>query len=93
MSSQVPEHDALLSAAIDRQPMAVFIVRLDGADALTPPIVYVNEAFCTLTGYTKAEIADGTYPRIIGPETDRDLIVRSAQRVAQGEYVVTEVAL
>lgn len=85
--------EALLAAAIDRQPTAVFIVRLDGDNVLMPPIVYVNQAFCELTGYSKEEITAGTYPRMMGPLTDRVAIEDAAYRVRGGENVVTEVVL
>lgn len=84
----------LLAAAIDHQPMAVFIVRFDGGNPLAPPIVYVNDAFCDVTGYSKAEIMAGEYPRIVGRLTDRKLIASQARRVANGEHVIVpEVAL
>jgi PAS domain S-box-containing protein len=83
----------LLTAAIERQPVGVFIVRFDAGNPLRPPIVYANEAFCTLTGYTKDEIANGTYPTIVGPLTDRELIASQARLVAGGQNVVTELML
>jgi PAS domain S-box-containing protein len=91
---QTTETRELLAAAIEHQPMAVFVVRFDGADPLNPPIVYINEAFCRLTGYSRGEVAEGTYPRIVGPLTDLGLIASQARRVADGEHVVVpEVAL
>ena len=85
--------EALLSAAIEHQPLGVFIVRFDGGHPLRPPIVYVNEAFCTLSGYSKSDIAAGLYPAIVGPDTDRELIVQQATRVAAGQRVTTHVTL
>ena len=82
----------LLAAAVERQPAGVFIVRFDG-HPLRPPIVYVNEAFCALTGYARDEIFNGTYPEIIGPLTDRDLIISQATRVAGGDNVIVQLML
>jgi PAS domain S-box-containing protein len=49
------------------------------------PIVYVNNAFCELTGYGPHEIM-GKSPSILqGPKTDPKVIQRLNQNIADGE--------
>ena len=49
------------------------------------PIVYVNNAFCELTGYGPHEIM-GKSPSILqGPNTDPKVIQRLNQNIADGE--------
>jgi PAS domain S-box-containing protein len=49
------------------------------------PIVYVNNAFCELTGYGPHEIM-GKSPVILqGPRTDPEVIQRLNQNIADGE--------
>jgi PAS domain S-box-containing protein len=49
------------------------------------PIVYVNNAFCELTGYGPHEIM-GKSPSILqGPNTDPEVIQRLNQNIADGE--------
>ena len=82
------KRNLLLGAAIERQPLALFIVRFEGDDVFAPPVVYANPAFYELTGYTDVERAGGLYPRIFGPDTDRAAVARAAERVMRGEDVV-----
>ena len=49
------------------------------------PIVYVNNAFCELTGYGPHEVM-GKSPSILqGPKTDSEVISRLNQSIADGE--------
>ena len=49
------------------------------------PIIYVNPAFCELTGYGPHEIT-GKSPSILqGPKTDAEVLKRLNQNVADGE--------
>ncbi|NNL75704.1 MAG: PAS domain-containing protein [Desulfobacterales bacterium] len=49
------------------------------------PIIYVNPAFCELTGYGPHEIM-GKSPSILqGPKTDMEVLKRLNQNVADGE--------
>jgi diguanylate cyclase (GGDEF)-like protein/PAS domain S-box-containing protein len=63
---------------------AVVITTMD----LNPPgpqIVYVNEAFCRMTGYAAEEIV-GKTPRILqGPKTSRTELVRLRRLLSRGE--------
>ena len=49
------------------------------------PIIYVNQAFCELTGYGPHEIM-GKSPSILqGPNTDPEVLSRLNQNVAEGK--------
>jgi PAS domain S-box-containing protein len=49
------------------------------------PIIYVNPAFCELTGYGPHEVT-GKSPSILqGPKTDAEVLKRLNQNVADGE--------
>ncbi len=49
------------------------------------PIVYVNPAFCELTGYGPHEIM-GQSPSILqGPNTDKDVLERLKKNISEGE--------
>ena len=49
------------------------------------PIIYVNAAFCELTGYGPHEVM-GKPPSILqGPRTDPEVIQRLEQNIADGE--------
>jgi PAS domain S-box-containing protein len=49
------------------------------------PIVYVNAAFCELTGYGPHEVM-GKSPSILqGPDTDPDVLNRLNQNLAEGK--------
>ncbi len=57
-----------------------------------PRIVYVNDAFEKITGYTRAE-ALGQSPRFLqGPETDMDEMSRVRQRLERREPITTTLA-
>ena len=49
------------------------------------PIIYVNAAFCELTGYGPHEVM-GKSPSILqGPATDPEVLQRLSQNIADGE--------
>ena len=55
-----------------------------------PRITFVNPAFCTMTGYTQAEMLAAT-PRILqGPGTERIALDVMRQKLARGETVRLE---
>ncbi|RAI87913.1 PAS domain S-box protein [Algoriphagus yeomjeoni] len=61
----------LLSSVITNTNDAVLITEAEPLDEPGPRIIYVNEAFTKMTGYTAAEVV-GKSPRILqGPNSDR----------------------
>jgi PAS domain S-box-containing protein len=49
------------------------------------PIIYVNSAFCELTGYGPHEVMDKSPSILQGPKTDPEVIRRLGQNIADGE--------
>lgn len=82
---------ALLAAAVARQNDILLITDaapVDGPDG--PRIVYVNEAFTRLTGYSPAEVL-GRTPRLLqGPRTQRDELARIRAALERWEPVRAE---
>lgn len=83
----------LFAATVERGQDAVFIIEIQPEHLLRPRVVYANPAFFALTGFHPEDVEDGSYPQILGPETDRALVVACAERVAAGETVECEVHL
>ncbi len=74
----------LLERAITRDYDSILITEL-GLESPGPRIVYVNDGFTKMTGYTKAEVI-GKTPRILqGPKTDRHVLDRLKQRLIEGQ--------
>ena len=51
------------------------------------PIIFVNDAFCRLTGYAREEIVGRNCRFLQGPETDRDAVARIREAVAKQEKI------
>ena len=79
---------AVLDAIADNSLCSVMVTQA----APDTPIIYVNEAFTALTGYTPADVM-GKSPRLLqGPKTDQAVLERlrkdlEAGRVFEGEAV------
>lgn len=74
----------LLEAAIRHDYDSILITELD-LDAPGPRIVYVNDGFTKLTGYTREEVISKT-PRILqGPKTDRAVLDKLKQSLLNGK--------
>jgi PAS domain S-box-containing protein len=71
----------------------VFIVEMNPDHPFRPRVIYANPAFFSLTGFDADDIANGAYPQLLGPETDRELVYACALRIAAGEPVTCEVLL
>ena len=81
---QLEEPECLLSNAMRHVREAVLITtaRLDPPG---PEIVFVNEGFCRMTGYSRQEVI-GETPRILqGPKTDRAQLDRLRRQLSLGE--------
>ena len=70
---------------------AVMITEAEPFNLPGPRIVYVNDAFCTITGYTPEEVI-GKTPRILqGPKTDRKELDKIRKALENWEPVRVEV--
>lgn len=49
------------------------------------PIIYVNSAFCELTGYGPHEVMEKSPSILQGPETDPEVLKRLNQDLAEGK--------
>ncbi|NGP88692.1 PAS domain-containing protein [Fodinibius halophilus] len=73
----------LLESAIRSDYDSILITELS-LEAPGPKIVYVNDGFCKMTGYSKEEVI-GQTPRILqGPKTDRTVLNRLKNRLKEG---------
>lgn len=80
----------LLETCVSRVNDIVLITEAEPFDAPGPRILYVNEAFERLTGYTAAE-ALGQSPRMLhGPKTQRDALDRIRSSIERWEPVREE---
>lgn len=75
---------SLLESAIESGYEAILITELN-LEKPGPRIVYVNNGFCEMTGYSKEEVM-GKTPRILqGPKTDREVLDRLKERLMNGQ--------
>lgn len=80
---------SLLEVAINQasEPVVITSAKLDPPG---PRIIYVNDAFSRVTGYTEEEII-GSTPRILqGPDTDRAMLDRLKGALQRGETFSAE---
>ncbi|MDZ7716761.1 MAG: PAS domain S-box protein [Balneolaceae bacterium] len=77
-------HLELLESAIKNDYDSILITEVD-LEKPGPKIVYVNDGFCKMTGYSKEEVI-GKTPRILqGPKTDRDILETLKKRLLKGQ--------
>jgi len=73
----------LLEQAIKHDYDSILITELN-YEKPGPKIVYVNEGFCEMTGYSRDEVI-GKTPRILqGPKTERKVLDRLKKRLKEG---------
>lgn len=81
----------LLQSVVVNTNDAVMITETEPRKPLDPPILYVNQAFTTITGYTPQEVL-GKTPRILqGPKTDQAAIARLRTALSRGDSATAEV--
>lgn len=82
--NQAKNHVDLLESAIRNDYDSIIITELD-LERPGPKVVYVNDGFTRMTGYTKEEII-GKTPRILqGRKTDRAILERLKRRLIEGQ--------
>jgi PAS domain S-box-containing protein len=82
-TEQAEATTSLLSTCVSHLNDIVLITEADSLEEPGPRIVFVNEAFERMTGYTSAETL-GQSPRFLqGPKTDRRILDEIRQAVAQ----------
>lgn len=81
---QLKQNLELLESAIQSDYDSILVTELD-LEAPGPRIVYVNDGFCEMTGYSKDEVI-GKTPRILqGPKTDREVLDKLKKRLQEGQ--------
>ena len=76
----------LLEAAVEAANDAVLISEVQPGPSRESEIVYVNQAFCRMTGYSAAE-AMGQSPVRSGPKTDSKKLAQNREQLADGKPV------
>lgn len=75
---------SLLESAIRSDYDSILITELN-LEKPGPKIVYVNDGFCKMTGYSREEVI-GKTPRILqGPKTDREVLDKLKRRLREGQ--------
>jgi PAS domain S-box-containing protein len=88
---QQAEQVRLLQSVVVNTNDAVVITAAETIDNLGPRILYVNEAFTQITGYSPEEVL-GKTPRILqGAKTDRAALTRIRAALVSWEAVTVEV--
>lgn len=89
--TKVEGHLRLLESVITNANDAVLVTEADQIEFPGPKIVYVNEAFSTMTGYAVEEVLDKT-PRILqGPKTDKRELARIRKALEMHETIEVEI--
>ena len=87
---QVEEQLHLLESVVVHANDAIVITEAAPLDRPGPRILYVNDAFCRMSGYTAQELV-GKTPRILqGPRSDRQTLDRLRQALANRQPIVVE---
>ncbi|MGB1204235.1 MAG: response regulator [Chitinophagales bacterium] len=88
---QAKNHIQLLEATVLNTNDAIVITTADIHNPAASPIIFVNEAFCKLTGYKINEILQGFFDKFIGAKTDRIELKRIDKKLRNFEAVRSEV--
>jgi PAS domain S-box-containing protein len=85
---QLNAQNDLLAAVIEADASGVLIVDPTQSPA---PVIYCNEAFVQMTGYSREEVIGRAPSFLVGPDTDPEARRRVREAVAKGEASVVEV--
>jgi PAS domain S-box-containing protein len=89
--TKVEGHLRLLESVITNANDAVLVTEARDIDLPGPKIVYVNEAFTTMTGYTEEEVL-GKSPRILqGPKTDKNELARIRKALIDHDTIEVDI--
>jgi len=61
----------LMGSAVTNTSEAVIIAEAEPLDMSSPKVIFVNDAFCNMTGYTKEEIIGRSPKMLQGPNSDK----------------------
>jgi PAS domain S-box-containing protein len=87
---QTEAHLRLLESAILNASDAILITEATPIDEPGPKIVYVNQGFCQMTGYSSEEVV-GKTPRLLqGAKTSRDQLDRVRDALLNWEPITVE---
>lgn len=81
----------LLESVITHTNDAVMITEAEPFDEPGPRILYVNDALCRITGYTKEELIGHTPRMLQGPKSDRDALRKLGQSIRNWESCETTI--
>ena len=81
----------LLESVITNATDAVLITEAGSINKRDQKIVYVNDAFTKMTGYTKEEVIGKTSSFLEGPKTNKDELERMFKSMQRGESCEIEV--
>ncbi len=81
----------LLESVITNANDAVLVTEAELIDLPGPKIVYVNDAFTTMTGYTVEEVIGKTPRMLQGPKTDKQEIARIRESLQKRESIEVEI--
>ena len=88
---QAKDRIQLLESTVLNANDAVVITAANIQNPSHSSIIFVNEAFCKLTGYNFSEIQNGIFNKFIGPKTDEKEIERINKQLRNFETVRSEI--
>ena len=88
---QNQEHLKMLESVVVNANDAVMITRFKKNSYFLDDIIYVNQAFCKMLGYTKEEIIGNNYQMMLGPGTDRNELKKMEKSLQAGRPYQVEI--
>ena len=76
----------LLESVVTNTTDSIIITEAESADLNGPRILYVNEAFTKMTGYTAKEVLGKQTNLLHGPKTNRNDLIRMEEKLSFREY-------